>query len=104
MKIAILSRKSALYSTRRLREAGESRGHQVQVIDYVRCYMNITSHRPMVMYQGRTLEAFERLHHDARRDRAFDEDTPALGRHRKRQTIGRNDQDEARLQLGIFAP
>jgi ribosomal protein S6--L-glutamate ligase len=29
------------------------------VIDYVRCYMNITSHRPMVMYQGRALEAFD---------------------------------------------
>jgi hypothetical protein len=59
MKIAILSRKFSLYSTRRIKEAGEARGHQVQVIDYVRCYMNITSHRPMVMYQGRALEAFD---------------------------------------------
>jgi len=59
MKIAILSRKSSLYSTRRLKEAGEARGHQVQVIDYLRCYMNITSHRPMVMYQGRALDSFD---------------------------------------------
>jgi ribosomal protein S6--L-glutamate ligase len=59
MKIAILSRKSSLYSTRRLKEAGERRGHHMQVIDYLRCYMNITSHRPMVMYQGRALEAFD---------------------------------------------
>jgi ribosomal protein S6--L-glutamate ligase len=59
MKILILSRKSSLFSTRRLKEAGEARGHQVQVIDYLRCYMNITSHRPMVMYQGRTLEAVD---------------------------------------------
>lgn len=59
MKIAILSRKSSLYSTRRLKEAGEQRGHQMQVIDYLRCYMNITSHRPMVMYQGRALDAFD---------------------------------------------
>jgi len=52
MKLVILSRKPTLYSTRRLRAAGEERGHDVQVIDYLRCYMNITAHRPQVMYQG----------------------------------------------------
>lgn len=56
MKIAILSRKASLYSTRRLKEAGEQRGHEMQVIDYLRCYMNITSHRPQVIYQGHPLE------------------------------------------------
>ncbi|WP_437188105.1 30S ribosomal protein S6--L-glutamate ligase [Planctomicrobium sp. SH668] len=55
LKIAILSRKASLYSTRRLKEAGERRGHKVQVIDYLRCYMNITSHRPTVVYSGREL-------------------------------------------------
>lgn len=55
LKIAILSRKSSLVSTRRLKEAGEARGHKVQVIDYLRCYMNITSHRPTVIYSGREL-------------------------------------------------
>jgi ribosomal protein S6--L-glutamate ligase len=58
MKIAILSRKSSLYSTRRLKEAGEKRGHEVHVIDYLRCYMNITSHKPLVIYQGHPLEGF----------------------------------------------
>ncbi|NUN15939.1 MAG: 30S ribosomal protein S6--L-glutamate ligase [Myxococcales bacterium] len=52
MKIAILSRKSSLYSTKRLKEAGEQRGHQMRVVDYVRCYMNITSHMPTVIYHG----------------------------------------------------
>jgi ribosomal protein S6--L-glutamate ligase len=56
MKIAILSRDSTLYSTRRLKEAGEVRGHTMQVIDHMRCYMNITSHKPQVMYQGQPLE------------------------------------------------
>ncbi|NJL48698.1 MAG: 30S ribosomal protein S6--L-glutamate ligase [Leptolyngbyaceae cyanobacterium SM2_5_2] len=56
MKIAILSRDSTLYSTRRLKEAGELRGHTMQVIDHMRCYMNITSHKPQVMYQGQPLE------------------------------------------------
>ena len=44
VKIVILSRNSGLYSTRRLNEAGEERGHEVRVIDYLRCYMNITAH------------------------------------------------------------
>jgi len=55
MKLVILSRKPSLYSTRRLREAGEERGHDVQVIDYLRCYMNITAHKPQVMYQGKPI-------------------------------------------------
>jgi len=55
MKIAILSRRSTLYSTRRLKEAGEKRGHEVRVIDYLRCYMNITSHHPQVIYQGNVI-------------------------------------------------
>lgn len=59
MKIAILSRKASLYSTRRLKEAGEKRGHQMKVIDYARCYMNITSHRPSVVFQGKQLESFD---------------------------------------------
>ena len=59
MKIAILSRDAALYSTRRLQEAGVERGHTVQIIDYLRCYMNITSHNPKVIYQGEPLEGFD---------------------------------------------
>jgi ribosomal protein S6--L-glutamate ligase len=59
MKIAILSRDATLYSTRRLKEAGESRNHEVQVIDHLRCYMNITSHHPKVLYQGQQLEDIE---------------------------------------------
>ena len=52
MKIAILSRKVSLYSTSRLREAGRAFGHDMMVVDYLRCYMNIASHRPQVLYQG----------------------------------------------------
>ena len=55
MKIGILSRGKRLYSTRRLVEAAEARGHDVHVIDYSRCYMNITSHRPSVIFQGEEL-------------------------------------------------
>jgi ribosomal protein S6--L-glutamate ligase len=56
LKIGILSRDAHLYSTRRLREAAEERGHQVAVIDYSRCYMSITSHRPQVLLGGKDLD------------------------------------------------
>jgi ribosomal protein S6--L-glutamate ligase len=59
MKIAILSRKSSLYSTSRLKDASLKRGHEVQVIDYLRCYMNITSHHPQIFYQGKKLAGFD---------------------------------------------
>ncbi len=61
MKIAILSRKPSLYSTRRLKEAGEHLGHEMQVIDYLRCYMNITSNKPQVIYQGQVLEGIQAI-------------------------------------------
>jgi ribosomal protein S6--L-glutamate ligase len=56
MKIAVLSQKKNLYSTRRLVEAAKQRGHEVRVIDPLRCYMNITSHRPVIYYKGRPLD------------------------------------------------
>jgi ribosomal protein S6--L-glutamate ligase len=56
MKIGILSRNSSLYSTQRLVEAGEQRGHEMTVIDTLRCYMSITSHKPTVRYMQRTLD------------------------------------------------
>jgi ribosomal protein S6--L-glutamate ligase len=59
MKIAILSRNAKLYSTRRLAEACVERGHEVKVIDVLRCYMNITSHRPSIHYKGEDLSEFD---------------------------------------------
>lgn len=56
MDITILSRNRQLYSTRRLVEAGEARGHQVWVVDPLRCYMNIVPHAPEIHYKGRKLE------------------------------------------------
>ncbi len=61
MRIAILSRNPNLYSTRRLKEAGEERGHQVDVIDTLHCYMDITSHKPAVRYQGEALPKYDAI-------------------------------------------
>jgi len=59
MKIAILSRNRKLYSTRRLVEAARLRGHQVRVIDTLKCYMDISSANPSVHYQGKKLSGFD---------------------------------------------
>jgi len=59
MKIAILSRNPKLYSTRRLIEAAEARGHEVHVLDVLRCYMNITSMKPEVHYKGENLTGYD---------------------------------------------
>lgn len=52
MKIVVLSTNPKLYSTKRLVEAGIERGHDVQVLNHRRCYMNITSMRPSIHYRG----------------------------------------------------
>ena len=59
MKLAILSRNPKLYSTKSLIEAAEKKGHEVRVIDYLRCYMNITSHRPTIFIDGEELKGFD---------------------------------------------
>ncbi|MDB4283868.1 hypothetical protein N9894_04645 [Akkermansiaceae bacterium] len=59
MKIGILSRNPRLYSTRRLVEAAKERGHEVEVIDYVRCYMNITSKKPSIFIGDLELNDFD---------------------------------------------
>jgi ribosomal protein S6--L-glutamate ligase len=59
MKIAILSRNPKLYSTRRLVEAAKQRGHEVRVLDALRCYMNIASMRPSIHYKGEDLTGFD---------------------------------------------
>lgn len=59
MKIGILSRKPELYSTSRLVESAKQRGHEVHVMDPLRCYMNITSHHPTIHYRGEKMEGFD---------------------------------------------
>ena len=62
MKIAVLSRSPNIHSTKRLVEAARDRGHEVRVVDHVRCFMDITSDRPSLHYQD---EEFAAEHFDA---------------------------------------
>ena len=59
MNLAILSRNAQLYSTRRLKEAAEERGHDVRIVDYLRCVIDITSHRLAIVYGGARLEGLD---------------------------------------------
>ncbi len=59
MRIAVLSRNPKLYSTRRLVEAGIEQGHEVDVINTLHCYMDITSSKPSVRYKGAPLPPYD---------------------------------------------
>ena len=59
MRIAILSRNPKLYSTKRLVEAGTARGHQVDIVNTLKCYMDITKSRPVVRYNGEELPYYD---------------------------------------------
>ncbi|MFT6071392.1 MAG: ribosomal protein S6--L-glutamate ligase [Bacteriovoracaceae bacterium] len=59
MKIAILSRGPKLYSTQSLVNACKARGHEVEVINPLQCYMNITTKKPTVLYKERVLDDFD---------------------------------------------
>ena len=59
MKIAMLARNPDLYSHKRLVEAAETRGHQIDIINTTQCYVNITAHRPLVKYKGELLSGYD---------------------------------------------
>jgi ribosomal protein S6--L-glutamate ligase len=61
MKIGILSRAPEAYSTQRLVEAAEARGHEVLLINYLKCYMNINSKAPAIFYKGEPLHALDAI-------------------------------------------
>ena len=61
MKIAILSRNTKLYSTRRLVEAAVQQGHEAPVYDTLKCYMDVTTMRPSVKYKGEPITGVDAL-------------------------------------------
>ncbi|MCP5361955.1 MAG: 30S ribosomal protein S6--L-glutamate ligase [Hyphomicrobiales bacterium] len=61
MSICVLSRKQSIYSTGRLVEAAHKRGHQIRVIDPLKCYMNIMSNNPSIHYKHEVLDGFDAI-------------------------------------------
>ena len=61
MKIAILSKGGANYTTKRLKEVAKSRGHDVKVINYAKCYVAIEKDKPVIRYKGKSLDSFDAI-------------------------------------------
>lgn len=61
MRIAILSKGAANYTTKRLKEEALKRGHEVKVINYAKCYMTIERGNPVVYYRGKVLNDFDAI-------------------------------------------
>ena len=61
MRIAILSNGNANYSTKRLVEEAEKRGHEVKVVKYKNCYISLDQKRPDIFYHGKKLEGFDAI-------------------------------------------
>ena len=59
MKIAILSRNAKLYSTKRLVEAAQQRGHEVVILDHLKCDLIIEAGQPSIMYKGLPLTGID---------------------------------------------
>jgi ribosomal protein S6--L-glutamate ligase len=55
MKIAVLSRNKNLYSTRRILEAGEARGHEMLLLDHMKCVLVIEQGRPHIYFNGKEI-------------------------------------------------
>ena len=52
MKIAVLSRNADLYSTQRIVEAGRLRGHEMLVIDHLKCSLVLEKSKAKVFYKN----------------------------------------------------
>lgn len=61
MKLAILSKNDKIHSTKRLKEAAIALGHEVVIVDYQKCYMNIDSNSPTIHYQGNVLNDIDAI-------------------------------------------
>lgn len=59
MKIAILSKGPGNYSTKRLIEEAQARGHEIKVINYAKCYVVLERNNPVVRYEGEEIFDFD---------------------------------------------
>ncbi len=61
MKIAILSRNPKLYSTMRLKEAGEKRGHEMLILNHLKCDIIIEKKKPHILYDGAEISGIDAI-------------------------------------------
>lgn len=56
LHIVVLSRNRSLYSTRRLVESIETKGHRATVLDHLKCDIVIEQDKPSIYYHGKLIE------------------------------------------------
>jgi len=61
MKIAILSRNPKLYSTMRLVEAAKNKGHDIIVVDHLKCAIELEKKNPRIYYNGNYLDDIDAI-------------------------------------------
>lgn len=61
MRIVILSKGAANYSTKRLKEEAEKRGHEVRIVNYAKCYVTLESGTPVIRYKGKDLKNIDAI-------------------------------------------
>ena len=61
MKIAVLSTSDTLYSTRRLIEAIEQKGHTAKIIDHTKCHFGMEKGLPNIFYKGKLLGQYDAI-------------------------------------------
>lgn len=61
MRIAILSKGGANYSTQRIKQVAKERGHSVRIINYAKCYVTVEKNNPVVHYKGAALTGFDAI-------------------------------------------
>lgn len=59
MRVALLTREPESYSSQRLKDAAEARGHTVDVIDTARCYLSINTTASAIHLDGRALPFYD---------------------------------------------
>lgn len=59
MKIVILSKGPANYSTKRLKEEALKRGHEVRIVNYAKCYVTLERGNPIVRYKGKNIDGVD---------------------------------------------
>ena len=59
MKLGILSAAPKCYSTRRLKQAAEERGHQVKVLNTLRFAIELAHGEPDLQFRGKDLSEYD---------------------------------------------
>ncbi|MGB4800083.1 MAG: RimK family alpha-L-glutamate ligase [Candidatus Saccharimonadales bacterium] len=53
LRVVILSKGPANYSTKRLKQEALRRGHDVRILNYAKCYVTLESNKPVIRYAGK---------------------------------------------------